>query len=194
MKKETLAALYVRCSTSHQDTDIQKKDLTAFCSRRGWMVHRIYEDKGISGSKDKRPALDRLMKDARQCRFQVVVVWRFDRFGRSVAHLVNALNEFRELGIDFVSLNEALDTSTPAGRVLFAVIAAIAEFERSIIVERVKAGVRKAQEAGVRFGRPRKGFDYKRAVALRKEGLSYRQIADRLGVSHTTVLRSIGKG
>lgn len=187
------AAIYCRCSTDQQDLTLQRDDLTAFCQRRGWQVCKVFEDKGVSGTKDSRPALDQLVKDARQGRFDVVAVWRFDRFGRSTAHLLNSLNEFRSLSIDFVSLNEALDTTTPTGKVLFTIIAAVAEFERNIIVERVRAGVRKAQANGVKCGRPRTGFDFKKAVELRREGQSLRQIAKAMGVSLSTLYRSIGR-
>ena len=187
------AAIYCRCSTDQQDLTLQRDDLTEFCKRRGWTVYQVYEDKGISGTKDSRPALDQMVKDAHQGKFDVVLCWRFDRYGRSTAHLLNSLNEFRSLNVDFVSLNEALDTTTPAGRVLFTIIAAIAEFERSIIVERVRAGVAKAKASGVKFGRPRVGFDFKRAIAMRQNGSTLRQISKALGVSHTTIYRGIGQ-
>lgn len=187
------AAIYCRCSTDQQDLTLQRDDLTEFCKRRGWAVTGIFEDKGVSGSKDSRPALDEMIKEARQGKFDVVLVWRFDRFGRSTAHLLNSLNEFRSQNVDFVSLNEALDTSTPTGKVLFTVIAAVAEFERNIITERVRAGVRKAQANGVKCGRPRRGFDFKRAVELRRNGDSLRQIARQMGVSLSTLYRAIGK-
>jgi DNA invertase Pin-like site-specific DNA recombinase len=187
------AAIYCRCSTDQQDTQLQKDDLTEFCRRRGWAVYQVYEDKGISGTKDSRPALDQMVKDAHQGKFDVVLVWRFDRYGRSTAHLLNSLNTFRSLNVDFVSLNEALDTTTPSGRVLFTIIAAIAEFERAIIVERVRAGVKRAQANGVKCGRPRKGFDFKRAVELRRNGQSLRQVARQMGVSLSTLYRAIGR-
>lgn len=185
------AALYVRCSTGHQDTQLQRDDLTEFCRRRGWQVYKVFEDKGISGSTDSRPALDKMMVEARQRKFDVLAVWRFDRYGRSMAHLVNSLAEFESLGIDFASLQESVDTSTPAGRMLFGVISSMCEFERAIIRERVKAGVEQARARGVRWGRPRKGFDFKRAVEMRRNGSTRREIAKAMGVSHTTVLRAI---
>ncbi len=172
--------------------DIQKTDLLALCKRRGWAVQRVYEDKGVSGGKDSRPALDEMLKEVRRGKVDVVAVWRFDRFGRSTAHLVTALNEFESLGVDFVSLNEALDTSTPAGRMLFSVIAAMAEFERTIIHERVRAGIGAAKRRGVQLGRPRKAFDYRRASAMRKAGVSYRKIARDLDVSLATLWRHLG--
>jgi len=185
------AAIYVRCSTHHQDIDLQQEQLIDLAKRRGWTIYNVYSDQGISGGKDSRPALDLMMQDARRKAFDVVAVWRFDRFGRSTAHLVNALNEFHRLGIDFVSLNEAVDTSTPSGRVLFSVIAAMAEFERALIQERVKAGVARAQANGVKFGRPHKGFDVARAIEMKQAGASYRQIAKKMGVSHVTVHKAL---
>lgn len=191
--KPKRAAVYVRCSTDKQDTQLQKDDLISFCKRRGWDIYKVYEDKGISGSKDSRPALDELVKESRQGKFDVVLVWRFDRFGRSTAHLLNALSEFQSLSIDFVSLHEAMDTSTAAGKMLFSVISAVAEFERDIIIERVRAGVAKAKAQGVQFGRPRVGFDYQRAVELHKGGGSIRSIAGELGVSRSTVQRLVSR-
>jgi DNA invertase Pin-like site-specific DNA recombinase len=118
-----------------------------------------YVDKGISGAKDKRPELDRLLTDAHRRRFDSVVVWRFDRFARSVSHLLRALETFRSLGIEFVSPSEQVDTSTPAGKLVFTVLGAVAELERSLIVERVKAGLRNARAKGKRLGRPRSYLD-----------------------------------
>ena len=187
------AAIYCRCSTDQQDLTLQRDDLTDFCRRRGWEVYKVYEDKGISGSKDNRPALDQMVKDARQGKIDVVLVWRFDRFGRSTSHLLNALSEFRALSVDFVSLNEALDTSTPTGKVLFTVIAAVAEFERNIICERVRAGVKKAQAAGAKFGRPKATFDQQRAVTLYKQGHTVRQVAKEVGASRSVVQRLLSR-
>jgi len=191
MQKKTRCAAYVRCSTNHQDTELQVKDLTEYAERRGWQV-TLFEDKGVSGSKDKRPALDEMMAAARKKQFDVVLVWRFDRFGRSLSHLVNSLNEFDNLSIDFVSYSESIDTSTSTGKLVFSIIASIAEFERSLIVERVRAGVAKAKSKGVAFGRKRVPFDYSRALRMRREdGASYRQIGDALGVSYVTVYRAL---
>src|ERR1700722_17095810 len=141
------AAIYARVSTANngQDPRVQTRELGEFCERRGWALLPEYVDVGISGTKEKRPALDRLIADAHKRRFDVVVVWRFDRFARSVSHLLRALETFQTLGIEFVSLSEQLDTSTPTGRLVFTVLAAVAELERSLIVEKVKAGLRNAR-------------------------------------------------
>jgi len=148
-----------------------------------------YVDLGISGAKDRRPELDRLMADARRRRFDVVLVARFDRFARSTKHLVLALEEFNVLGIDFVSLNESIDTSTPMGKMIFTVIGAVAELERSLIRERVMMGLERARRQGKKLGRPRRLLDRQRVDALRAYGLSLRQIAITLNLSKDTVAR-----
>ena len=140
---------------------MQTRELREYCERRGWNVVAEYVDIGISGAKDRRPELDKLMADARRRRFDVVAVWRFDRFARSVRHLLRALDEFQALRIDFVSLTEALDTSTPSGRMTFTVLGAVAELERSLIAERVRAGLRNARARGVRLGRPKARWGYR---------------------------------
>jgi DNA invertase Pin-like site-specific DNA recombinase len=142
-----------RISTGDHNPDLQRQELPEYCQRRGWHLVETYEDH-ISGGKDRRPSLDRLMADARRRKFDVVVVWHFDRFARSTSHLLRALEEFYSLGIDFVPMTESIDTSTPAGKMVFTVLAAIAELERSIIKERAIAGRRAAKRRGVRFGRP----------------------------------------
>jgi DNA invertase Pin-like site-specific DNA recombinase len=151
--KGAKAAVYIRISTGDQKPDLQRNELPEYCQRRGWTVVETYEDH-ISGGKDRRPNLDRLMTDARRGKFDVVAVWRFDRFARSTNHLLRALEEFQSLRIDFVSLTEAIDTSTPAGKMVFTILGAVAELERTIIRERVVAGQRAARRRGVRFGRP----------------------------------------
>src|SRR5215475_5507348 len=149
-----VCALYMRVSTRNngQTTDTQAVALQEYAERRGFAVVE-YRDEGVSGAKDRRPALDRLMTDAWARKFDVVIVARFDRFARSVSHLLRALEEFRALGIDFVSLNESLDTSTPMGKMIFTVLAAVAELKRSIITERVYAGLNRARKQGKQFGR-----------------------------------------
>jgi DNA invertase Pin-like site-specific DNA recombinase len=152
------------------------------CPRRGWTIVDEYIDVGISGTKEKRPELDRLLADAHRRRFDVVVVWRFDRFARSVSHLLRALETFQALGIEFVSLSEQLDTSTPTGKMVFTVLGAVAELERSLIVERAKAGLRNARAKGKRLGRPTKSVDPTTVTRLRSQGASWRAIANQLGV------------
>jgi DNA invertase Pin-like site-specific DNA recombinase len=165
---------------------MQTRELREYCERRGWNVVAEFVDIGISGSKDRRPQLDRLMAEARRRRFDVVVCWKFDRFARSVRHLLRALDEFQALRIDFVSLSEALDTSTPAGRMVFTVLGAVAELERSLIAERVRAGLRNARARGVRLGRPKAVSDPDRIAALRDSGRSWRAIGRELGLAAET--------
>ena len=142
-------AIYARVSTSDQSTDAQLLDLRHYIFHRGWRIFCEYCDSGISGSRDSRPALNQLMGDARKRRFDVVLVWRFDRFARSTKHLILALEEFRNLGIDFVSYQENVDTSSPLGGAIFTIISAVAQLERDIIADRVKAGLRRARAQGV---------------------------------------------
>ena len=184
------AAMYARVSTANngQDPRVQTRELGEFCQRRGWTFAE-YVDIGISGTKETRPALDRLMADAHKRRFDVVVVWRFDRFARSVSHLLRALETFQALGIEFVSLSEQLDTSTPAGKMVFTVLGAVAELERSLIVERVKAGLRNARAKGKKLGRPSKDVDAAMVARLRSQGASWRAIAKQLGVGVGTLYR-----
>ena len=144
----------------------------------------------MSGAKDSRPELNRLMADAHKRRFDVVAVWKFDRFARSVSHLLRALETFKALGIEFVSFSEQMDTSTPTGKMVFTVLGAVAELERSLIVERVKAGLRNARAKGKRLGRPSKGVDAATVARLRAEGATWRAIASQLGVGVGTLYRS----
>jgi DNA invertase Pin-like site-specific DNA recombinase len=186
------AAIYARVSTAHngQDPRVQTRELTEYCQRRGWTVAGEYVDVGISGTKEKRPELDRLMAEAHRRRFDAVVVWRFDRFARSVSHLLRALETFQALGIEFVSLSEQLDTSTPTGKMVFTVLGAVAELERSLIVERVKAGIRNARAKGKRLGRPRVAMDASRVAALRAQGVGWKKISREMRVGVGTVLRA----
>ena len=187
----TRTALYARVSTSKngQSPEMQLRELREYCERRGWNVAGEYIDTGICGAKDRRPELDRLMVDAHKRRFDVVAVWKFDRFARSVSHLLRALDTFRVLGIEFVSLSESLDTATPAGRMVFTVLGAVAELERSLIAERVRAGLRNARAKGKRLGRPRVAVDSARIGHLRAQGLSWATIAAELGIGEGTVYR-----
>jgi DNA invertase Pin-like site-specific DNA recombinase len=176
-------AFYARVSTRDQDCEMQLADLRRMAQARHVQVVGEYADRGVSGARDSRPDLDKMMRDARRRRFDAVWVWRFDRFARSLRHLVAALDEFKALQIDFASHQEAVDTSTPAGRMLFQVIGAMAEFEREIIRERVVAGIERAKRKGRKLGRPRVHLDRESARELRDGGLSYREIAARLRVS-----------
>jgi DNA invertase Pin-like site-specific DNA recombinase len=183
------AAIYARVSTVNvgQDPSMQTRELEEYCQRRGWEVHDIYVDNGYSGKKDSRPDLNRMMQDAHERRFEVVVVLRFDRFARSVSHLLRALETFNSLGVQFVSLCEQVDTSTPTGKMVFTVLGAVAELERNLIVERVRAGLRHARSKGKRLGRPTKSIDAAQVRTLRTEGASWRTIARIMRVSVGTV-------
>src|SRR5271154_5458765 len=184
-------AVYARVSTigNGQSPEMQLRELREHCDRRGWQISCEYVDEGISGSKEKRPRLDTLMADAHRRKFDAVIVWRFDRFARSVSHLLRALETFNALGIAFVSLSENVDTTTPTGKMIFTVLGAVAELERSLIVERVRAGLRNARAKGKRLGRPRAVVDASRIAALRAQGLGWKKIAAELGVGVGTLYR-----
>jgi len=183
-------AIYARVSTTDQSTDSQLLDLRRYVRERGWNIYKEYADEGISGTKDSRPALNELMDDAKKRRFDVVLVWRFDRFARSTKHLILALEEFRNLGIDFVSYQENIDTSSPLGSAIFTIISAVAQLERDIIAERVKAGLRRARENGKKLGRPRVAVDADKIAALRAQGRSWSEIAEELGIGKGTAQRA----
>jgi DNA invertase Pin-like site-specific DNA recombinase len=188
------AAIYARVSTLNagQDPAMQTRELEEYCQRRGWQVHDTYIDNGYSGKKDSRPSLNRMMQDAYERRFDVVVVWRFDRFARSVSHLLRALETFNSLGVQFVSLSEQVDTSTPTGKMVFTVLGAVAELERNLIVERVRAGLRHARAKGKRLGRPTKAVDVDQIKSLRASGHSWRSIAAMMKLSVGTVYAAAG--
>ncbi len=185
------AAIYARVSTHNgQNPEMQLDELRAYCKKRGWEVAGEFVDKGISGAKEHRPALDRLLSLCRKRSVDAVVVYRYDRFARSLRQLVNALEEFRALGIDFVSLHEGVDTSTPNGRLVFGIFASIAEFERELIRDRVRSGLAAAKAKGKRLGRPRIAVDAARVARLRAEGASWAAIGEKLGVGEGTVRRA----
>jgi DNA invertase Pin-like site-specific DNA recombinase len=197
------AAIHTRVSTARtgrygdrlahdQNPAVQEAPLRELVAGRGWEVVKVYGDRA-SGAKEERPALQQLMADARRGAFDVLLVWRFDRFARSVRQLVVALEEFRALGIDFLSHQEAVDTSTPMGKAMFTIIAAMAELERSLIRERIHAGLNYARANGTKsgraLGRPRRVFHRDAVAELRQAGLSWRGIAARLGVGRGTAVR-----
>ena len=186
-------AIYARVSTTNhgQDVTMQTRELRQFAELRGWTVTVEYIDNGVSGAKDSRPELNRLMADASKRRFDIVAVWRFDRFARSTSHLLRALEQFRALGIDFVSFSENVDTSTPTGKMVFTVLGAVAELERTLIAERVRAGLRNAVAKGQKLGRPRAKLDGARIATLRGQGRSIRQIAVELGCSAGLVHKTL---
>src|SRR5271166_2633666 len=180
------AAIYARVSTTEQSPELQLRDLRQYAEARGLSVTE-YVDTGFSGAKQNRPALDRLMDDSRKRRVDCILVWRFDRFARSTKHLLLALEEFRSLGVQFISFQENIDTTSPLGQALFTIVSAVAQLERDLIRERVRAGLRNARAKGKKFGRPSSGVDPSRIVALRASGASWRQIAEALGIGYGTV-------
>lgn len=186
------AAIYARVSTLNhgQDPQMQVNELKEYCQRRGWAVAGEYIDRGVSGSKEKRPQLDNLMRDCRQRKIDAVVVYRFDRFARSLRQLVNSLEEFKSLGVEFLSLHEQVDTSTPGGRLVFNIFGSIAEFERSLIAERVRSGIAHARSKGVRLGRPEVAVDVPIVRKLRAEGIGWKKIATQLKSGKGTILRA----
>jgi DNA invertase Pin-like site-specific DNA recombinase len=188
-------AIYARVSTSNhgQDVGLQLDELRQVARQRRWVIQGEYVDDGVSGSKDSRPALDQMMTAARSGKIDLVAVWRFDRFARSTQHLLVALDEFRQLGVDFVSVREAVDTSTATGKMVFTFLAAVAEFEKALIMERVKAGVARAQAAGKHCGRPRRELDLRAAHALLSQGQSERLVAEMLGVPRGTLRRRLAE-
>ena len=184
-------ALYARVSTDGQDPEVQLVALRAHVANRAWQIVGEFVDRGFSGAKARRPALDRLMRAAWAGQFQAVLVWRFDRFARSVKHLVTALETFRTLRVDFISLQEQFDTATPIGHAMFTIIGAMAQLERDIIRERVKAGLQHAKARGVRLGRPAVVVAPTELLRLKGEGLSLGEIARRVHCSRSTVRRRL---
>jgi DNA invertase Pin-like site-specific DNA recombinase len=181
-------AMYARVSTLNgQSPEMQLVELREYASRRNWGVVGEYVDVGVSGSKESRPELNRLMVDAHLRKFDGVLCWKVDRFGRSLRHLVNALADLDSYGVAFVSLNDNLDLSTPSGRLMFQIIAAMAEFERSLIQERVKAGLRNAKAKGKTLGRPRRIVSSDEMARMRQQGASFREIGEAVGASPGTV-------
>ena len=187
------AAIYARVSTANngQSPDMQLLELREYCERRGWAVAGEFVDAGISGTKEHRPALDRLLSLCRKRSVDAVVVYRYDRFARSLRQLVNALEDFRALGIDFVSLHEGVDTSTPNGRLVFGIFASIAEFERELIRDRVRSGLAAVRAKGKHLGRPRVIVDVARIGALRAQGRSWREITLETGIAKGTAQRAV---
>jgi DNA invertase Pin-like site-specific DNA recombinase len=185
-------AIYARVSTLNngQSPEMQLRELREYVERRGWALAGEYVDEGISGAKDSRPELNRLMEDAHKRRFDAVVVWKFDRFARSVSHLLRALETFKAQGIEFISFSEQMDTSTPTGKMIFTVLGAVAELERSLIGERVRAGVRNARAKGRKLGRPKVAVNGAKVRELRQAGQSFEEIGQALGVSAASVWRS----
>ncbi|MCL2448608.1 MAG: recombinase family protein [Polyangiaceae bacterium] len=184
-------AVYARVSTLDQSHESQLGECRAYCERRGWSVVGEFVDQGISGTKDRRPALDDMMTRVRRGGVDVVAVWKFSRFARSVRHLVTALEEFRALDVDFVSISEGIDTSTPVGRMTFAMVGAIDEFFVDTLRENTRAGLAVAKRKGKRLGRPRRRIDVDEARRLVAGGMSVRGAARAMAVPLRTVQRAL---
>src|SRR5690348_16590861 len=186
MKK---AVIYARVSTMDQHAETQLLDLRQLAAQRGFDIVHEYTDQGISGARARRPALDEMLRDARHAQFDVVLVWACDRLARSTRHFLEVLDELNHLGIEFISYREALDSSGPLGRAFVTIIGAIAELERNLIIERVRAGMRRARLEGRRLGRRPLDLDRNAICQDRNRGLSLRQIAKAHGISRATVSR-----
>lgn len=187
-------ALYTRVSTQDQSVDMQITELRRYCEQRGFQIYKEYSDRGVSGTKDKRPALDELMSDAKKRKFDAVLCWRFDRFARSTKHLITALEEFRHMGIEFISYQENIDTSSPLGKAMFTIVSAIAELERNILLERVRAGLKRAKENGRILGRPKRlDLDVKELQKMRDQGLSFKKIGKRVKACPATIYQILRK-
>ena len=187
------AAIYCRISTLNhgQSVDSQLNDLRRLAEQRGFQIVKEYCDEGQSGSKNSRPALDAMLADAKRGKFQTLLIWKLDRLGRSTAHLIRLLEEFKAWGVELVSFSEGLDFSTSSGKLFYTLISAFAEFERDCIRERVRAGLRAARAKGTRLGRPRIVVDAARLAALRAQGGSWATISARTGVSKGTAQRAV---
>ena len=182
-----LIAIYARVSTTRQQTDMQLHELRQYVKRSKWTIHQEYIDHGYTGANTKRPAFAQMMSDAKKKKFDILLVWKLDRLGRSLKDLITTLDELGHLGIDFISYDNQLDTSTPTGKLTFQIIGAVAEFEKDIIRERVRAGLANAKRKGQRLGRPPKPpMAREQARILRDQGLSYRKIGRKLGIAEST--------
>jgi len=185
-----VVALYARVSTLDQNCEVQLEELRRYAGKR-FARFNEYTDTGVSGTQRHRPQLDMLLRDARKRLFDVVLVWKFDRFARSLKQLIESLEEFKALGIDFISLTEGVDTTTPAGQLLFHIVGAVAQFERDLIAERVRAGMAHARAMGKRIGRPRARVDLEAVAQLREAGRSLREIAVHLNIPVSRVRRAL---
>ena len=191
--KTKRVALYARVSTANhgQDPEVQLIPLRQYVIQKGWTVVDEFVDVGESGAKSSRPELDRMMHMVRGGKIQGVLVYRFDRFGRSVSHLLQSLEEFKKLNVDFVSISEAVDTSTSLGQMVFTFISAVAQFEREMTISRINSGIQKARAEGKHCGRPRKHVDTRAARALLDQGHSLRSVASMLQLPRTTLKRKL---
>lgn len=184
-------ALYLRVSTNDQHVETQEHDLRRLCACRGWNIVKVFKDVGVSGAKDSRPGLDDMMKEMRKGKFDIVAVYRFDRFARSTQHLLSALQEFKQYGVDFISSSEGIDTSTNIGKLIYTLIAGISEFEKTLINERVVAGLARAKSEGVKLGRPHRGFNVVEALQLKQAGESWKTLSKKISVPVATLRRTL---
>jgi len=183
------AALYVRVSTPDQHVESQLYDLRELAAQRGFEIVQEYEDRGVCGKKARRPGLDLLMADARRKKFSVVLVAAFDRIARSTRNFLQVIDELDSMGIEFISRRENVDTSGPMGRLFVTIISATTELERSLVVDRVKSGMRRAKLEGRQIGRARLDVDRARVIADRRSGMSLTQVAKKHGISRASVCR-----
>jgi len=191
MSKRMAVALYLRVSSNQQTVENQRLELEKYCQRQDWPIVKVYEDSGLSGKSADRPALQEMLRDAGKGTFSCLVTWKIDRIARSVVDLLNVLTTLKNCGVDFVSTTQAIDTTTSYGKMVMTFLGAVAEFERDLICERVKVGIERAKAEGVRFGRPRVGFDVNRAVQLKRQGKTWGDVAGELGIAHSTVRRIV---
>ncbi len=189
--KPLRVARYCRVSKLDQDPALQDHETGQLAAARGWEIVETYLDHGVSGARERRPALDKMMCDARKRRFDAILVWRSDRLFRSLRHMVETIEELAGLGVGFVSAREPLDTTTPSGKLMLHLVAAFAEFERSVLIERVRAGLAVARRKGKRLGRPRVRVDVERARELRGGGMPLRAVARELKVGVATLCRAL---
>ncbi len=188
-------ALYARCSTADQSVDLQLDELRTYAANRGFDVVQTYCDNGVSGSKTSRPALDQLLADAHRRKFDAVLVWKLDRLGRSLGHLIRMVDQLGSLGVDLVSFRDTgMDTTGPTGTLIFHVLASVAEFERDLIRERTRAGMAAAKRRGKHIGRPGVVISSAEAEELVGSGCSIAETARRLGVPRTSLRRALAKG
>lgn len=185
------AGIYLRVSKGSQTTDNQRRELAAYCERQGWTVAGIYDDSGVSGAKADRPGLNRMMRDLAAKKIGLVACWKIDRLARSVADLLRLLQEIQQAGGAFVAITQQIDTSSAYGKMVVTFLGAIAEFERSLIVERVHAGLERARAEGIRLGRPRREFDAEKALEMKRDGRSWSEISASLQVSRATLRRLV---
>lgn len=188
-RKNMKVAIYLRVSTNHQTVENQEKQLKLFAKSRGWKIVKTYMDEGMSGDKTDRPAFLEMINDAKSGQFDCLLVFQLSRLGRSLNHIVSIIAELNDANVGVYCLSEHISTmdDNPYAKVTLAIFAALAEVELGLIRERVRAGVKRAQDNGVKFGRPHVGFDVGKAIKLRKEGMSIRKIAKKLGVSKSTL-------